>query len=420
MTPDNQAEARPGILVVDDSRLIRVAAKKILSNDFTVAEAEDGEVAWAILQENASLRVVMSDLSMPNLDGLGLLDRIRNCEDPDLKDIPVIVATGAEDDDGSKEKALSAGANNFIAKPFDSTQLLATCKLLLKQQQTTQALKETESANIELQSQVSIDLITGVYNQKAFEQRGEAQLAYSIRHHAELALLGIQLDKYKIHFLRHGKAFAETLLKQFADFLSQGRRREDTLAHLGHGEFALLLPSSDPGGTSQLANALRNRIEQHAFTINGEPLQVTATISIANPVLSQGTCFSRLFGDCRQQLKAAELDGGNQVRAITATAPPAEPAAAVHTQSGKHIAQPGEVSQALNALRFQSAISGDMDALVRAIMPLLDNWNRHHDERYTEQLDRLRAGLFNTSPPATTTEMTDSIPLQEKPSTEPA
>ncbi len=417
MTPDNQAEARPGILVVDDSRLIRVAAKKILSNDFTVTEAEDGEVAWSILQQNASIKVVMSDLSMPNLDGLGLLERIRNCENPDLKDIPVIIATGAEDDDGSKETALSAGANNFIIKPFDSTQLLATCKLLLKQQQTTQALKETESANIELQSQVSIDLVTGVYNQKAFEQRGEEQLAYSIRHHAELALLGIKLDKYKIHFLRHGKAFAETLLKQFADFLSQGRRREDTLAHIGHGEFALLLPSSDPGGTSQLANALRSRIEQHEFTINGEPLQVTATISIANPVLSQGTSFSRLFGDARQQLKAAELDGGNQVRAITATAPLAEPAAPEHTQSVKHIAQPGEVSQALNALRFQSAIRGDMDALVRAIMPLLDNWNRHHDERYTEQLDGIRAGLFNASQPASTTE---SIPRNEKPSAEPA
>jgi diguanylate cyclase (GGDEF)-like protein len=417
MAPDNQAGPKPGILIVDDSRLIRVAAKKILSNDFTVTEAEDGEVAWSILLQNTSLQVVMSDLSMPNLDGLGLLDRIRSCENSNLKDIPVIIATGAEDDDGSKEEALSAGANNFITKPFNSTQLLATFKLLLKQQQTTQALKETESANIELQSQVSIDIITGVYNQKAFEQRGEEQLAYSIRHHTELALLGIQLDKYKIHFLRHGKAFAEALLKQFAYFLSQGRRREDTLAHLGHGEFALLLPSSDPIGTRHLANALRRRIEQHQFTVSGEPLTVTASLGIACPVLSHSTRFARLLEDTRQQLKAAELDGGNRVRATTVTDSHTEPTSSEPAISLNHIAQPGEVSQALNALHFKTPIRGDIDAIVRAVLPLLDNWNTHHDARHTEQLENIRNALFKKNPASVNTEAT---PGEEKPPTQPA
>lgn len=417
MAPDSQAESKPDILIVDDSRLIRVAAKKILSNHYCVTEAEDGEVAWSILQQNPALQVVMSDLSMPNLDGLGLLKRIRDSDDSNLKEIPVIIATGAEDDDGSKEKALSAGANNFITKPFDNAQLLATFKLLLRQQQTTQALKETESANLELKSQVSIDLITGVYNQKAFEQRGEEQLAYSIRHHTELALLGIQLDKYKIHFLRHGKAFAEALLKEFAQFLSQDRRREDTLAHLGHGEFALLLPSSDPIGTRHIANSLRRRIEQQTFTIHGETLSVTASLGIASPVLSHNSRFEKLLEDTRQQLKAAELDGGNHVRATTGADAQTEHAAIEPVKPHNHIAQPGEVSQALNALRFKSPVRGDIDAIVRAVMPLLDNWNSQHDARFTEQLDGLRNILFNVKPASTTPETTA---VDENPPVEPA
>ncbi len=410
MAPESQAESKPGILIVDDSRLIRVAAKKILSDHFTIVEAEDGEVAWSTLQEDSSIQVVMSDLSMPNLDGLGLLDRIRSCGNEALKVIPVIIATGAEDDDGTKEKALSAGANNFITKPFDRTQLLAACQLLQKQQQTAQALKETKSANIVLKSQVSIDLTTGVYNQIAFEQRGEEQLAYAIRHHTELALLGIQLDKYKIHFLRHGKIFAETLLKVFADFLSQGRRREDTLAHLGHGEFALLLPSSDPIGTRYLAKALCKRVEQHEFSINGEALTVTVSIGIASPVLGHSTRFPRLLEDTRQQLKAAEHDGGNRVHATTVTETQTAQTPTETAISLNHVAQPGEVSQALNALHFKTPVRGDIDALIRAVMPLLDIWNKHHSEQHNEQLESIRKSLFGANPVSTETEAT---PVEE-------
>ena len=100
---------KPTILVVDDSRLMRVAARKILKNDFEILEAEDGEVAWDVLQSNPQINLVMSDLSMPNLDGLGLLKKIRESSEPHCKDLPVIIVTGAEDDDGSKTVALGAG-----------------------------------------------------------------------------------------------------------------------------------------------------------------------------------------------------------------------------------------------------------------------------------------------------------------------
>ena len=395
MAFDSQAKSKLTILIVDDSRLIRVAAKKILVNDFDIAEAEDGEVAWTMLQENPALQLVMSDLSMPNLDGLGLLARLRASDDQHLKNIPVIIATGAEDDDGSKETALSAGANNFITKPFDSAQLVATAKSLLAQQQAAQTLKEFESVNIALKSQVSIDIVTGTYNRKAFEQRGEEQLAYAVRHHTELALLGIQLDRYKIHFLRRGKVFAETLLKQFSELLSEDRRREDTLAHLGHGEFALLLPSADPVGTRYLADALRRRIEQHTFTIAGESLSVTASIGIACPVLSHSSKFAVLLDDTQHLIKAAEHDGGNCIQAKTDTSNPCIPAHLEPVKLRTHVAQPGEVSQALNALRFNSPIKGDIDSIVRAVMPLLENWNTQHGGIYRQSLESIWNALFN-------------------------
>lgn len=391
MADSSQHDPIPGILVVDDSRLIRVAAKKILKDSFHVIEAEDGEAAWQALLDNPDLHVVMSDLSMPNLDGLGLLARIRAADDRRLKDLPVIIATGAEDDDGSKEQALSAGANNFITKPFDAAQLLANAKSLYQQQQTALALHASESTNSELKSQVSIDLVTGAYNRKAFEQRGEEQLAYAVRHHTELALLGIQLDKYKIHFLRRGKVFAEKLLKQFAECLADGRRREDTLAHFSHGEFAVLLPSSDPIGTRNLAENLRRKIEQQVFLVDGEQLQLTASIGVACPVLRNDTKFTDLLEDVHQKLRTAEHAGGNQVKARD------NPLHEAHDEKTPHgtgrTALPGEVSQALNALKYNAGIKTDADALMRAILPLLNHWNQQHGGAYSASIETIYTAL---------------------------
>ena len=226
------------ILVVDDSRLMRVAARKILKNDFDIVEAEDGEVAWEVLQNNRQITLVMSDLSMPNLDGLGLLKKIRESSEAHLKELPVIIVTGAEDDDGSKKTALSAGASDFITKPFESVQLLARTQAQAKQQRTQQALQESETSKQQLEEQSSVDTLTGLINQRAFNDNIEESLSYAIRHRSELALLLIRVEKYKVLFLRRGKQTAEEVLRRLAPMLSDGRRREDAVARIGLDTFA--------------------------------------------------------------------------------------------------------------------------------------------------------------------------------------
>ena len=68
----------PTLLIVDDSRLMRHALRKILKDDFNLVEAADGEEAWEMLQAEPTIQAIFSDLSMPNLDGYGLLERVRN------------------------------------------------------------------------------------------------------------------------------------------------------------------------------------------------------------------------------------------------------------------------------------------------------------------------------------------------------
>jgi len=124
-----QANENPVILIVDDSRVMRVSMKKALSKEYTVIEAVDGEDAWNKLQEESAIQVVFSDLSMPNLDGYGFLERIRQSDVQHIRDIPFIVITGNDDSEGMHQKVLSLGATDLIGKPFKSSALRALAEV---------------------------------------------------------------------------------------------------------------------------------------------------------------------------------------------------------------------------------------------------------------------------------------------------
>ena len=116
-------ESKTTILVVDDSRTVRAGLSKVLSRQFTVIEAVDGEDGWDKLKDNDDIKLVVTDIMMPKLDGYGLICRIRGADPEQIKDIPIIVVTSAEDE-LSRERAHACGANNFIVKPARSTDLL--------------------------------------------------------------------------------------------------------------------------------------------------------------------------------------------------------------------------------------------------------------------------------------------------------
>ena len=390
MPSENENGPKPCLLVVDDSRLMRVAARKILKSDFDILEAADGEAAWEQLQKNTDIALVMSDLSMPNLDGLGLLKKIREADDETLRRLPVIIVTGAEDDDGSKQSALSAGASDFITKPFDSVQLLARTKAQARQRHTDQALRETEQAKQQLEEHVSIDPLTGLANEYALKERGEENLAYAIRHGSEVALLCLRIDRFKILFLRRGKAAAEELVCQLARLLGEDRRREDTVARIGLAEFALLLPSANPPGVQRIAERLRQRIEAHSFEVDGETLQVTASIGLSCPPVDEDTRFSSLLDEARLHLAEAEKSGGNRVAADTARLAPASPPTSEDTPAA---ASPAQVKRALQALAQGTTPEEDSAALLMAVLPLLEYCDKNNRQRLKQHIEAIRRSL---------------------------
>jgi two-component system cell cycle response regulator len=230
------------VLIVDDSKSVRNAAGKMLANEFDVATAEDGEEAWAMLGFDPTIQVVFTDLNMPNRNGYELIRSIRTAADARVRGLPIIVVTGVEQDEVARVRSLELGATDFITKPFSSLDLLARARAHANYQQVTQ----------DLRAQVTAEPLTGLANNAGFLARLQQDMAYAQRHEHALSLAILEIENFRELYLKHGKQSAERLLVEFAAYLRESIRKEDTAGRTGLGEFALSLPGGEPAGVARL------------------------------------------------------------------------------------------------------------------------------------------------------------------------
>jgi len=115
------------ILTVDDSASVRQMVKFTLSDaGYGVIEAVDGKDALTKLTNSVNL--VITDLNMPNLDGIGLIRSVR--ANPAYKGLPIVMLT-TESQESRKQEGKSAGATGWIVKPFTKQQMLAVVKRIV-------------------------------------------------------------------------------------------------------------------------------------------------------------------------------------------------------------------------------------------------------------------------------------------------
>lgn len=109
------------VLAVDDSQTMRDMVSFTLKGaGFTVREAADGKLGLDELKRGP-VDLIITDLNMPNMDGIGLIKAVR--ADPAHKSTPILILT-TESDDAKKTEGRSAGATGWIVKPFDPDKLV--------------------------------------------------------------------------------------------------------------------------------------------------------------------------------------------------------------------------------------------------------------------------------------------------------
>lgn len=133
-----EAAPRERVLVVEDDPEVRLALVELLSLHWDVAEAADGLEALELIGGEAP-DLVLSDLLMPRLDGLELVRQLR--AEPRSARLPVVVVTARSKEDSLLE-SFTAGADDFVQKPFTGSEILARIRKLLAAARSRRRVEE--------------------------------------------------------------------------------------------------------------------------------------------------------------------------------------------------------------------------------------------------------------------------------------
>jgi len=310
------------VLVVDDSLVIRKAIEKKLKTDFDLVLADNGETAWEVIARDDSIKVLITDIEMPRLDGYGLICRIRAAEQPQLRNLPIIAITGAEDEE-TKARAFACGATDFIIKPIDPLQLHARVHAHVKFNDTTRKLAEVEAT---LEDQAISDPLTQLSSRRYFLQRGEQDLAHAIRHGGDLLLARLDIDRLKQIYAQRGDDVVDQLLVWLAGNLKRVCRNEDTIARIGGAEFALIAPSTGREQGEVLCNRIRAAVASEPFHYGDEAIVVTVSVGLVTFNDDRPCSIEEMLALADRRLSNAKSEGGDRVSVTTlgASMPPPE------------------------------------------------------------------------------------------------
>lgn len=297
------------ILLIDDSNVMRRAAVKMLGKDFDVVTAEDGSQGWRMIQDDHLIQVVFTDLNMPKMNGYQLLELIRTASDSGIQNLPVIVVTGAENDNQAKEDAFEKGATDFITKPFNSTDLKARAHAHANYQRTTKVLQET----------ATVDPLTGLANQRNFDEQLEKDLSFVIRHNHSIAVMALEVDNFRELFLKIGRKGADNLIQQLAKVILKSVRKEDCVGRMGLFNFVVSLPTAEAEGATLLAKRIQQTVSGFKAKLAGESLDITVSIGLYVATHLESTSALQVREKAEAALKTAIAAGGNQVHTDVAT-----------------------------------------------------------------------------------------------------
>ncbi|MFA3791911.1 EAL domain-containing protein [Aliiglaciecola sp. SL4] len=235
-------ESKIKVLVSDDDLTARILMKETLTSDsIEVLEAENGKRALEHFQKH-SPSLVLLDVSMPEMNGFEVCERIRSQENG--KHVPIIMVTGSDDLD-SIHRSYAVGATDFIAKPIRWPILGERVKYILR---ASQAFADLVVQQKELHQLAFYDSLTGLPNRQYLMQDVQRFLALARRKQNQAAMLFIDLDRFKRINDTMGHSNGDKLLRKVAHRLQANLRDSDVFVRVGESISANKAQLSSFGG----------------------------------------------------------------------------------------------------------------------------------------------------------------------------
>lgn len=327
------------VLVVDDDQLfLSLLSHYLKSSGYDVLTATSGNEAMHIILDQAP-PLVITDWSMPEMDGIDLCRAIRGCEE--IRFVYLILIT-AHSDENRLVTAFDAGADDYLSKPFTKRELLARIRagerivnleenLAHKTLQLVRSTAELEvanhqlaQANDQLHRLVTTDDLTGLGNRRAAMAGLSEHWAASSRHATPLACISIDIDHFKRYNDTHGHAVGDIVLVETAKRLNSMTRAEERMYRVGGEEFLVICPNATAEMATVCAERLRSTVASLHIQSQRTAHRVTVSCGVAQRTPAMHS-MDDLLKAADDALYTAKRQGRDRVH--TAVSPSFDPLA---------------------------------------------------------------------------------------------
>jgi diguanylate cyclase (GGDEF)-like protein len=284
------------ILVVDDSKTERARIGEILKSlHVKVAYASSGKEAINYMHVNP-VHLVINDYIMPEMDGLEFVLQVRRHH---KKESLGIITISASDEEAVASQFLKIGANDFLKKPYNPTELRSRVVLNL----------ELLSLIDKIQALANEDFLTGLCNRRHFDQRAAEILTSNSQN--KILLLMLDIDHFKTINDTHGHGVGDEVIKHLASLLREYFDEQALVARIGGEEFCVVLQATNHEISRALCENLLKKINQNPFHVGRkEPLHVSVSIGAYH---GQKGSLKKIMKLADENLYHAKNSGRNQV-----------------------------------------------------------------------------------------------------------
>ena len=295
MNMDMGNRAQQSVLSVDDDGELRELLHELICQmGHASVTAADGVDALEKMEEK-HFDIVITDINMPRLNGVGLIKRITS----DFSDTDVIAITGYQTEYNYTD-IIALGASDFISKPINIDEFEAKIKRIVRER----------NMRFELRRLSTCDALTGLYNRRHLDDNLQNEAIRASRQHYDLYLLLIDIDNFKVYNDKYGHQQGDRLLQELARIILRSiRDNVDSGYRYGGDEFAATILHTNPQQALMVAERLRT--EYNARNL----LPTSLSIGIAKLKNSHGTLeedLDDLIRKADQALYLAKNNGGDQ------------------------------------------------------------------------------------------------------------
>jgi len=263
---ESQAKQKYKVLFVDDDHEMRTLVQLILTREGYQVELALGAAEALDYLSHSTPDLILSDVMMADMDGFTLLENLRN--QAKTRHIPVILLTALADP-GDLVKGMTLGADDFVRKPFQSSELLARVKAKIQRPPMPSEI-------------IPLDIRSGLVKPDQFDAAFKKEFFRSLSNGSEGFLAYLSLSELAVTRERIGMEIGREVWKQVAECIGGDLRPTDIIGLSKGDALGIVLPDTLQVNAHNLLSTFTRKIINHTFTVGSEKMRLTPSIGYAD------------------------------------------------------------------------------------------------------------------------------------------